>query len=465
MEISGGSVFAGSDFNARKKRSNGSRRPRRDSQSLMQGHNFMPQPTQHLVSGTNEVGSDGLGSDNKLKKLKLKLGGVTHTIHAKSAADYASGGQSFGESQRQQLSLRLDNGDSSCFYPTCGGKDMRIQSKDFSGIVSSSGSFSRGKVSGVLVNATNNNESVRKSRRIPKRRVLDVGFDDDEDEEIRYLGKLNSSKLVADQGYEEDERREKKWRILKITTGSRRDDAKFSNAIENLGSRNIGKDDRKKSRSDKVYEDQDYIEEEEPISDDEPESEMKQKRVSLDLYVGGRNELIPTTRKQALLSGKDVLSGGIECPNGLPSSPPKKQKDKFTEVEQQLKKVEAAQRRKMQSEKAAREAEAEAIKKILGQDSGRKKKEEKKRHALAQERGAKTNTLASNTVRWINSPNGTVVVFSQDIALPSIFNSAPCSYPPPREKCAGPNCTNAYKYRDSKSNLPLCSLQCYKAIS
>lgn len=39
------------------------------------------------------------------------------------------------------------------------------------------------------------------------------------------------------------------------------------------------------------------------------------------------------------------------------------------------------------------------------------------------------------------------------------------SYPPPREKCVGPNCEKAYKYRDSKSKLPLCSLSCYKAIS
>ena len=38
------------------------------------------------------------------------------------------------------------------------------------------------------------------------------------------------------------------------------------------------------------------------------------------------------------------------------------------------------------------------------------------------------------------------------------------SYPPPREKCAGPNCTNPYKYRDSKTRLPLCSLACYKAV-
>lgn len=38
------------------------------------------------------------------------------------------------------------------------------------------------------------------------------------------------------------------------------------------------------------------------------------------------------------------------------------------------------------------------------------------------------------------------------------------SYPLPREKCAGPSCTNAYKYRDSKTNLPLCSLRCYRAV-
>lgn len=129
---------------------------------------------------------------------------------------------------------------------------------------------------------------------------------------------------------------------------------------------------------------------------------------------------------------------------------------------------------------------------------------------VVQEKSSKPFNLASNTVRWTMGPNGTVVTFSDDIGLPSIFQTMPnryiftslnlarfnllillsliffvtflvldmlwklhfcndyvmnCfSYPPPREKCAGPNCTNAYKYRDSKSKLPLCSLGCYKAI-
>ncbi|KAJ0092828.1 hypothetical protein Patl1_24897 [Pistacia atlantica] len=221
-----------------------------------------------------------------------------------------------------------------------------------------------------------------------------------------------------------------------------------------------------------IYDDKDYVEEEEPMSDDEPGSKKKKlEKVVLDSFVDQRNESIPTTRNRALQSGKDILSGSggslIEFPNGLPPAPSKKQKEKLSEVEQQLKKAEAAQRRRTQSEKAAREAEAEAIRKIRGHDSGRKKKDEKlkkQRDELAQGKAAKSGTLALNTVRWVLGPSGTVVIFSEDIGLPNIFNPVPCSYPPPRERCAGPNCTNAYKYRDSKSKLPLCSLQCYRAI-
>nr|GEW01018.1 calponin homology domain-containing protein [Tanacetum cinerariifolium] len=83
---------------------------------------------------------------------------------------------------------------------------------------------------------------------------------------------------------------------------------------------------------------------------------------------------------------------------------------------------------------------------------------------LAQERNLNAATLASNTVRWVIRPTGTVVTFSDDIGLPNILESRPCSYPPPREKCAGPSCSNPFKYRDSRSKRPLCSLQCYKAI-
>lgn len=142
------------------------------------------------------------------------------------------------------------------------------------------------------------------------------------------------------------------------------------------------------------------------------------------------------------------------------------QKEQLSEVEQQMKRAEAAKRRRMQNEKAARESEAEAIRKILGQDSSRKKREKikKQQDNRAQERTSNSATIASNVIRWVMGPSRTVVTFPDEIGLPSIFEPKPCSYPPPREKCAGPSCTNEYKYRDSKSNLPLCSLMCYKAI-
>uniref|UniRef100_A0A0D3A807 INO80 complex subunit B-like conserved region domain-containing protein n=1 Tax=Brassica oleracea var. oleracea TaxID=109376 RepID=A0A0D3A807_BRAOL len=57
-------------------------------------------------------------------------------------------------------------------------------------------------------------------------------------------------------------------------------------------------------------------------------------------------------------------------------------KENLSEMEQQLKKAEAAQRRKVQILKAARESEAEAIRKILGQDSSRKKREDKIKNDL-----------------------------------------------------------------------------------
>ncbi|THG20996.1 hypothetical protein TEA_029872 [Camellia sinensis var. sinensis] len=316
----------------------------------------------------------------------------------------------------------------------------------------------------VPIKLSDNHEPVRKSKRIPKRRLLDGAFEDgDDDGELRYLEKLKISKGATHYSakYEDDvELRNKKIRKISI--------------------------DAKKSRSGRSSEDTDYVEEEDPLSDGEPETKRKKQRKDLvDVMRDSTREMAITTRKRALQTGKDISSNSgassIEFPNGLPPAPPRilssshllwfvlvtEQKDKLSEMEQQLKKAEAAQRRRIQVEKAARESQAEAIRKILGQDSSRKKREDKmkkRQEDLAQERAASALTLASNTVRWVMGPTGTVVIFPNEMGLPTIFEPKACSYPPPRERCAGPSCTNPYKYRDSKSKLPLCSLQCYKAI-
>ncbi|XP_057966714.1 uncharacterized protein LOC131156781 [Malania oleifera] len=422
----------------------------------------------------SDIHFDGSGNESKVKKVKLKVGGVTRTIQANCTNNGAMGDGSSRKSSKssdashvQQKLISQENSDDN--HSPLSNKRSGLQGipwKDFSRV-----GFNLGKEDSLMGRIKNGDklEPVRKSKRVPKRRIMDGAFDDDDDEddEIRYLEKLKTSKLTAVYKDDEEELNKKQRRVSRVsrTVEGKHDDK--SNDISRLGKES------KKSRSVDVSEDTDYEEEDDPVSDCELEGKNRRKRPrkeSVEVLMEGKREMTLTTRQRALQSGKDASAPGaslIEFPNGLPNAPSRKQKEKLSEVEQQLKKAEAAQRRRMQVEKAARESEAEAIRKILGQDSSRKKREDKmkkRREELAQEKAANALTLASNTVRWVMGPTGTTVTFPKDMGLPSIFDSKPCSYPPPREKCAGPSCTNPYKYRDSKSKLPLCSLQCYKAI-
>uniref|UniRef100_A0A7N0U2J2 INO80 complex subunit B-like conserved region domain-containing protein n=1 Tax=Kalanchoe fedtschenkoi TaxID=63787 RepID=A0A7N0U2J2_KALFE len=214
-------------------------------------------------------------------------------------------------------------------------------------------------------------------------------------------------------------------------------------------------------RSGKSSDENDYSDEEDILSgEDLGGSKRKKAKKFGDTLGESRKELAVTTRQRALQTGKDVsISGGslIEFPNGLPSAHTRKQKEKLSDLEQQ-RRAEALQKRRMQ---------AEAIRKILGQDSSRKKKEnqiKKRQVELAQEKAANSMKLAPHVVRWTSGLNGIFVTFPEEMGLPSVFKQESPSYPPPRENCAGPSCPNTYKYRCSKTKLPLCSLQCYKAI-
>lgn len=447
--------------------------------------------TSGMISGTCDSGPeavvDGLGNENKLKKVKLKVGGVTHTIHAKSTSDGASvGGSSSTKSsrasdaprQRQKLILQDDSDDDNSPPPVKGSGLQGVPWKDFSrsGFSVAKGDSLKGKMpeEGFSMKQAGKYEPVRKSKRVPKKRVLDGAEDDeDNDEEIKYLEKLKTSKVSTDYGAEyEDEEEDGGRKQRKISRVLKRNgNGQYNVDVGDFGS-SKGSKESKKSRSGRAYEDIDYMEEEEALSDGEPETKKKKLRKEfVDSSGDSKREMAVTTRQRALQTSKDISASigvnFIEFPNGLPPAPPRKQKEKLTEVEQQLKKAEAAQRRRMQVEKAARESEAEAIRKILGQDSSRKKREEKikkRQEELAQERAANALTISANTVRWVMGPTGTTVTFPNEMGLPSIFEPKLSSYPPPREKCAGPSCMNPYKYRDSKSKLPLCSLQCYRAL-
>ncbi|KAK9076537.1 hypothetical protein SSX86_004871 [Deinandra increscens subsp. villosa] len=369
------------------------------------------------------------GKENKLKKVKLMLGGVARTIQPKP---------------RLILQDNADEDDSPSLDKKIGLQGIPWKDFSRSGFTLGRENTSRGKQG-------EKSDRVRKSRRLPKKRVLDGDIDEDDDDEIRYLEKLKTVKVAAaSRDYDDDSSKKHKSlsRVFEDDPGTLR------------------------SGRDSVSVDTTDYDEEDLVSDHENEGSKvkKPRKDSLDSPNVAKRETALTTRRQrALLSGKDSSSADtqIEFPNGLPPAAPRKKKEQLTELEQQLKKTEAAERRRMQNAKAARESEAEAIRKILGQDSSRKKREDKikkRQEELAQEKAANAKTLAPSTIRIVIGPTGTTVAFAEDIGLPRIFDPKPCCYPPSREKCAGPSCPNVYRYRDSKSKLPLCSLQCYKAV-
>ncbi|XP_050203645.1 uncharacterized protein LOC126653751 [Mercurialis annua] len=403
-----------------------------------------------------EVLLDALVNENKVKKVKLKVGGITRTIHSNLTANGSTQNSQLSETSRVKHKPQ-ENLDENHAVLKNKIALRGVPWKDFS-----TGSFCLGKESTFMGKVSGKNasgkqgeksETVRKSKRPLKRRLLDEEIgEDSEDDEIRYLEKLKNPKFTG--GFKDDEESSRKQRRL--------------SSMSDIGASKLVKDGKKNS-SDRASEEID-VEEEDLGSEGELEgNKKKQKKESVEALMDDKREMTLTTRQRALQSSRDGSASGanlIEFPNGLPPAPSRKQKEKLTETEQQLRKAEAAQKRRIQVENAARVSQAEAIKKILCQESSRKKREEKNKKRLeeiAQERAANALTLPPNTIRCVTGATGTVVTFSNDMGLPSLF-SKPCSYPPPRENCAGPSCTNPYKYRDSKSKLPLCSLQCYKAV-
>ena len=192
--------------------------------------------------------------------------------------------------------------------------------KDFS-----KGGFSFGKEDAVMGKTSGKNisgkrgdqaGSVRKSKRVPKRRVLDGEFgEDDEDDEILYLEKLKTSKISPTYKEDDDESGKKQKKLSRVSN------------IENFGSSRSSKDEKRKHRSDRVCEDTDYVEEDEPVSDSELEgkNKKKQRKESVDALMESKREITLTTRQRALQSNKDASSAAssslIEFPNGLPPPP------------------------------------------------------------------------------------------------------------------------------------------------
>ncbi|KAG0602994.1 hypothetical protein M758_10G057400 [Ceratodon purpureus] len=411
----------------------------------------------HGSKESNLKSAEKGSSDQKsggFTKLKLKVGGVTTTIEKKGdGADTAPGASKAREPEsggankrrRQRLILQDQSDDDDFELPP--PKAPR-KADSFSPGYAVQGE--KKTQNGERVNSVNRSEhqktmtlgagsslqAVRKSSRVPKRRVLDGDEDDIEPQRPSTSSKgghIAEDEVEKEGGDVEEESSEGVARTV------------ADESFEGLG-------------------DGDDEEGPETIK---PAKVQQSRSVK---EIGGSGVTL-TARQRAMQTSKDVDRESapplIEYPEGLTNPLSKKGKNNLSEAEKQVKRLEAANRRRQQVEKTARDIQATAIQRILGQDSTRKRREnrlEKQRQDIEEEKKAAELAPSINSIRWILRPTGSIVSFSEDVGLPSFFNSGPIRYPPPREKCAAPTCSNSYKYRDSKSNVPLCSLQCYKAV-
>ncbi|KAF0910967.1 hypothetical protein E2562_005357 [Oryza meyeriana var. granulata] len=245
---------------------------------------------------------------------------------------------------------------------------------------------------------------VRKSKRVPKKRTLD-GDSGDEDGGSGYPVKFKIAKVVPEQSIATDhagvydESLEDDVQKKKLSKVSKNKSVPYE-VDEDFTMSRSGRDGRKKL---KLGDSNDFIEEE------EPEMDEPKKRSEADSPSDGKNETPGLITRQRALQGR----GG----NG--------QKEKLSEVEVQAKKAEAAQRRKMQVEKAEREQQAEATRKILGIDTEKKKEEKKQKERDEKEKQERLEEYKRNCIQCVMGPEGTVVTFPEKMGLPSIFDSKP----------------------------------------
>ncbi|KAL2514030.1 HIT zinc finger [Forsythia ovata] len=289
--------------------------------------------TSENVSGNHSrLSSDGNGNENKVKKVRLKVGLVTHTIHSKSSSEGSSvaGTSSAKSSHSDAVDPRHKDNlfkDGSPFRDEKSGL-LGVPWKDFS-----KSGFSFGKVGfsqGEIKEADKYGRTQKNKYESRKSSFDEASEEEEDDDEIRYLQKLKTSKMSVSHNTE-----------YGVETGSQKL-RKISGVIDrDIDGHDVGVRDYNFSSSSK---------------------ESKKSRT------GGKSESLHDG--MALQKGRDTsMSSGasfIEFPDGLPPAPPRKQKEKLSEMEHQVKRAEAAQRRRIQNEKAARESEAEAIRKNPG---------------------------------------------------------------------------------------------------
>eukprot|EP00253_Pinus_taeda_P030810 PITA_30810 len=326
---------------------------------------------------------DLTSQDIRLTKVNLKVGGVTNTAHANSTGNAAGiqkrcvEGSSVsakpplpieGRGRRKRLILEENSDDED---------DKKGQLVDEARLAK------QVKLTANVVT----NQPIRKSLRIPKKCRLDGEHYVDDDAEKALQNKSSRSMKKCNRNSEHDEDEECKalqCRSSRIPK-KRMLDTEYEVDDEVQQHKRKRKKSNYQTDSEQIY--CDDAEEAAPLGDEDVEKThidlevvmKRSKRKGVGNSTADDNKDVTLTARQRTMqsckdAGSEVGANLIEFPEGLPQTSQRRRKEKLLEVEQQMKKTEAAQRRKMQLEKAEKAAQAEAIKKILGKDPSKKKR-------------------------------------------------------------------------------------------
>lgn len=168
-----------------------------------------------------------------------------------------------------------------------------------------------------------------------------------------------------------------------------------------------------------------------------------------------------TARQKAKLEQESRMYMDID--EILPSA---HKKPDLTE-EEILKRAEKSRRRKLQQDQKMEEHKHATIQRLLMKQGAKSKKMKLEQMG---EGNASVESLGNALVeekpfegcRYVDSKDTTCLVITNEKTFEQVF--APIATPKAELSCSVPGCHNPKKYTHAKSDRPVCSLQCYKAI-
>jgi len=155
-----------------------------------------------------------------------------------------------------------------------------------------------------------------------------------------------------------------------------------------------------------------------------------------------------TTRQIAMQTG---TAGALLS---LPM-PDKRSSGKVNTEEARLKKVSQAERRKRKQEIDQKQQKETVINQLLNR-SAKPKKDDVNPKVVPKS--------IIPQITYISGLKGNALIFPENQPIPEFLVQKAPAVVPTATKCAAPKCTNAKRYNDSRTQLPLCSLECYKIV-